>query len=55
MKMFMATLEGKEKQWYENLWSASLYSLQYFHTIFFEKYKESLSIFVVGQRLLSSF
>jgi hypothetical protein len=43
MKMFMATLEGKEKQWYENLPSASLYSLKDFHTTFFEKYKESYS------------
>jgi hypothetical protein len=37
MKMFMATLEGKEKLWYQNLLPASIYSLKYFHAIFFEK------------------
>ena len=41
MKMFMVTLEEKEKQWYENSPSASLYSLQDFHTSFFENYKRS--------------
>jgi hypothetical protein len=30
MKMFMATLHGNARSWYENLPSASLYSLQGF-------------------------
>jgi hypothetical protein len=42
MKMFMVTLEGKGKQWYENLPFASLYSLQDFHTIFFEIIKDPI-------------
>lgn len=41
MKMFMATLEGKARSWYEGLSFASLYSLKDFHLVFFEKYKES--------------
>jgi hypothetical protein len=41
MKMSMATLERKEKQWYENLLFACLYSLQDFHIVFFENYKGS--------------
>jgi hypothetical protein len=41
MKMFMATLEGKERLWYEILKPNSLYSLKYFHIIFFKHYGES--------------
>jgi len=41
MKMFMATLEGKARSWYEGFPSSSLYSLKDFHLVFFEKYKES--------------
>jgi hypothetical protein len=40
MKMFMATLEGKEILWYEKLRAASLYSRQDFHMVFYENYKE---------------
>jgi hypothetical protein len=40
MKMFMATLEGKARSWYEKLPAASLYSLKDFHTIFFENYRK---------------
>ena len=48
MKMFMVTLEGKARSWYEILPVASLYSLEYFHSTFYENYKEShlsLSLF----------
>ena len=34
MKMFMATLEGKERSWYGSFPTASLYSLEYFHSTF---------------------
>ena len=43
MKMFMATLEGNATSWYENLPVASLYSQEYFHSSFYENYKESYS------------
>ena len=36
MKMFMDTLEGKARSWYEGLKPGSLFSLKYFHTTFFE-------------------
>ena len=39
MKMFMATLEGDVRSWYEGLRSESLFSLTYFHTVFHEHYK----------------
>jgi hypothetical protein len=41
MKMFMASLEGKTRSWYEKLSPSSLYSLKYFHSVFFERYKVS--------------
>jgi hypothetical protein len=41
----MATLEGKTRFWYEKLPVASLFSLQYFNTVFYEKYKEHHSSF----------
>jgi hypothetical protein len=41
MKMFMVTLEGKARSWYEGFPPGCLYSLKYFHLIFFEKYKET--------------
>jgi hypothetical protein len=47
MKMFMATLEGKARSWYEGLKPGSLYSLKYFHTTFFEYYGESDPSFLV--------
>ena len=43
MKMFMATLEGNARSWYESLLASSLYSLEYFHLTFYENYKESHS------------
>lgn len=41
MKMFMATLEGKARSWYEQLPTASFCFLNHFHTVFFENFKES--------------
>ena len=40
MKMFMATLEGDSRSWYEGLPSQSLFSLANIHTIFHEHYKK---------------
>ena len=40
MKMFMVTLEGNERSWYEEFPTESLYSLRYFHTIFHENFKD---------------
>ena len=48
MKMFMATLEGKARSWYEGLKPCSLFSLKEFHTTFFEfygKYNHSFLLF----------
>jgi hypothetical protein len=41
MKMFMATLEGKERLWYEGLKPGNLYYLRDFHITFFKHYGES--------------
>lgn len=40
MKIFMATLEGQAREWYEALKPASLFSLKNFHKVFYEHYKE---------------
>ena len=45
MKIFMATLEEKARSWYEDLPSASLYSLKDFHSVFFQNYQSSNSSF----------
>ena len=42
MKIFMGTLEGKARERYEALKPASLFSLKYFHKVFFEHYKEDV-------------
>ena len=39
MKMFMETLEGKVREWYEVLNPGSLFSLKDFHKVFYENYK----------------
>jgi hypothetical protein len=41
MKMVMASLEGKDRSWYEKLSPDSLYSLKDFHSVFFERYRVS--------------
>ena len=40
-KMFMVTLEGEARSWYERLRLASLYSLEYFYSVFCKNYKAS--------------
>jgi hypothetical protein len=40
MKMFMETLEDKSRSWYEGLPSTGLCSLNDFHTVFYEHFKE---------------
>jgi hypothetical protein len=47
MKIFMATLEGKARSWYERFPLACMYSLKDFHSIFFEKYRESYPSFLL--------
>jgi hypothetical protein len=47
MKYFMATLEGKERLWYEGLKPGSLYYLKDFHITFFKNYGESNPSFLV--------
>ena len=39
MKMFMVSLEGDPKSWYDGFPSRSLYSLKDFHTVFHEHFK----------------
>ena len=40
MNIFMVKLEGKAREWYEGLNPSSLFSLKYFHKVFYENYKE---------------
>ena len=49
MKMFMDTLEDEARSWYESFPPASIYCLKYFHTIFFERYKESCPSLILVQ------
>ena len=39
MNIFMDTLEGKAREWYEGLNPGSLFTLKYFHKVFYENYK----------------
>ena len=41
MKMFMATLKDEARTLYEGLYSGSLFSMKYFHRMFFEHYEKS--------------
>ena len=41
MNIFMATLEDEARSWYESFPPTCIYNLKYFHTILFERYKES--------------
>ena len=40
MKMFMASLDDDAKLWYEGIPTSIIYSLKYFHIIFFNNYKQ---------------
>jgi len=55
MKMFMATLEGKERSWYEKLPPTSIYSLKDFHIVFFEHFKESYPSLLLVQNCCDHF
>ena len=39
IKMFMVSLEGKERSWYDGFPTGSLSSFKYFHTIFHEHFE----------------
>ena len=43
----MITLEEKEQFWYEILPPACIYSLKYFHSVFFEKYRKTYPFFLL--------
>ena len=47
MKMFMASLEGKARTWYEWLPTASISSLIDFHTVFFWHFKVSCPLLLL--------
>ena len=49
MKIFMATLEGESQSWYESLPPVCIYCLKDFHTMFFERYKESCPSLILVQ------
>ena len=53
MRMFMATLEDEARSWYESLPSDPIYCLKDFHTMFFEKYKESYPSLILVQNCCS--
>jgi hypothetical protein len=55
MKMFMASLEGKARTWYEKLPSASICSLKDFHTIFFANYRESYPLLLLVENCCEHF
>jgi hypothetical protein len=55
MNMFMASLEGKERSWYENLPAASICSLKDFHTVFFEHFKESCPLLLLVENCCEHF
>ena len=40
MKIFMVSLEGNARSWYEGFLAESLYSLRDFHTVFHEHFKD---------------
>ena len=47
MKMFMTSLEGNARSWYEGLSAGSLYSLRDFHTVFHEHFKDQYPSFLL--------
>ena len=48
MKMFMVSLEGNARSWYEGFPAENLYSLRDFHTLFHEHFKyQYLSLLLV--------
>lgn len=55
MNLFMDTLEGKSRSWYEQLPAASLCSLNHFHRIFFGNYKGSYPSLLLVQNCSDHF
>jgi hypothetical protein len=55
MKMFMATLEGEARSWYEGLPSASLFSLEDFYSVFCVNYKKSYPSLVLIENFCGKF
>lgn len=55
MKIFMLTLEGKARSWYENLRASSICSLKQFHATFHDKYKERYSSLLLIQDCCDNF
>jgi len=55
MKMFAACLEEKARSWYENLPTASICSLNHFHTAFYDKYKEDYPSLLLVQNYCHNF
>ena len=53
MKIFMATLEGEARSWYESFPPSCIYCLKDFHTMFFERYKESYPSLTLVQNFCS--
>ena len=49
MKMFTATLEEEAQSWYESFPPVCIYCLKDFHTIFFERYRESCPYLMLVQ------
>ena len=52
MKMFMVTLEEKERSWYERLRHAIIHSLKYSYSVFFENYKENYPSIMLVETLV---
>jgi len=55
MKIFMETLEEKDRSCYENLTTSSICSLKNFHIVFHDKYKESYSSLLLIQNCCDNF
>ena len=49
MKIFMVSLEGNARSWYEGLPSGSLYSLRDFHIVFHEHFKDQYPSLILVQ------
>ena len=49
MKIFMVSLEGKARSWYERLPVESLFSLKDFHIVFYEHFKQQYPALLLVQ------
>ena len=55
MKIFMLTLEGKEREWYESIIPGSFFSLKYIHNAFYEHYKQNSPSLSVAENCCDQF